>query len=31
MYRVNPNSYLKFVDKDHARLEAWWMKFPLTE
>ncbi len=25
MYHVIANSYLEFVDKDHARLEAYWM------
>ena len=25
MYHVIANSYLQFVDKDHARLEAYWM------
>jgi len=25
MYHVITNSYLEFVDKDHARLEAYWM------
>jgi hypothetical protein len=25
MYHVNTNSYLEFLDKDHARLEAYWM------
>ena len=25
MYHVIANSYLEFIDKDHARLEAYWM------
>jgi uncharacterized protein (TIGR02246 family) len=25
MYHVITNSYLEFVDKDHARLQAYWM------
>ena len=25
MYHVIANSYLEFLDKDHARLEAYWM------
>jgi hypothetical protein len=25
MYHVIANSYLEFVDKDHARLQAYWM------
>lgn len=25
MYHVTANSYLQFLDKDHARLEAYWM------
>ena len=25
MYHVIANSYLQFLDKDHARLEAYWM------
>jgi uncharacterized protein (TIGR02246 family) len=25
MYHMTANSYLEFVDKDHARLEAYWM------
>ncbi|MGP0075710.1 MAG: nuclear transport factor 2 family protein [Bryobacteraceae bacterium] len=25
MYHVIANSYLEFVDKDHARMEAYWM------
>jgi hypothetical protein len=25
MYHVIANSYLEFPDKDHARLEAYWM------
>src|ERR1700733_15329044 len=25
MYHLITNSYLEFVDKDHARLEAYWM------
>ena len=25
MYHVITNSYLEFIDKDHARLEAYWM------
>ena len=25
MYHVIANSYLEFTDKDHARLEAYWM------
>jgi uncharacterized protein (TIGR02246 family) len=25
MYHVIENSYLEFLDKDHARLEAYWM------
>ena len=25
MYHVIANSYLEFVDKDHAHLEAYWM------
>lgn len=25
MYHVIANSYLKFLDKDHAQLEAYWM------
>jgi hypothetical protein len=25
MYHVIANSYLEFADKDHARLEAYWM------
>ena len=25
MYHVLTNTYLEFVDKDHARLEAYWM------
>ena len=25
MYHVIANSYLEFVDRDHARLEAYWM------
>jgi hypothetical protein len=25
MYHVLANSYLKFVDKDHAHMEAYWM------
>jgi uncharacterized protein (TIGR02246 family) len=25
MYHVIANSYLDFIDKDHARLEAYWM------
>jgi uncharacterized protein (TIGR02246 family) len=25
MYHVLANSYLEFVDKDHARMEAYWM------
>ena len=25
MYHVIANSYLEFLDKDHARLQAYWM------
>jgi len=25
MYHVIANSYLEFLDQDHARLEAYWM------
>ncbi|HEV3483591.1 MAG TPA: nuclear transport factor 2 family protein [Candidatus Acidoferrales bacterium] len=25
MYHMTANSYLKFIDKDHARLEAYWL------
>jgi hypothetical protein len=25
MYHMTANSYLEFVDKDHARLEAYWI------
>ena len=25
MYHVTANSYLEFIDKDHARLEAYWL------
>ena len=25
MYHMSANSYLEFVDKDHARVEAYWM------
>ena len=25
MYHAIANSYLEFIDKDHARLEAYWM------
>jgi uncharacterized protein (TIGR02246 family) len=25
MYHIIANSYLEFIDKDHARLEAYWM------
>jgi hypothetical protein len=25
IYHVIANSYLQFLDKDHARLEAYWM------
>jgi uncharacterized protein (TIGR02246 family) len=25
MYHVITNSYVEFIDKDHARLEAYWM------
>jgi hypothetical protein len=25
MYHVLANSYLEFIDKDHARMEAYWM------
>jgi SnoaL-like domain len=25
MYHILANSYLEFVDKDHVRLEAYWM------
>jgi hypothetical protein len=25
MYHVIANSYLEFLDKDHARLEGYWM------
>ncbi|HEY6903786.1 MAG TPA: nuclear transport factor 2 family protein [Candidatus Acidoferrales bacterium] len=25
MYHITANSYLEFIDKDHARLEAYWL------
>ena len=25
MYHVLANSYLEFIDKDHAHMEAYWM------
>lgn len=25
MYHMETNSYLEFVDKDHARIEGYWL------
>jgi hypothetical protein len=25
MYHVLTNTYLEFIDKDHARMQAYWM------